>query len=50
MFIGACVEINVGENVFVCGSAFVLKTSSNLLCGWSHTIIEDSDWAACLAD
>jgi len=26
MFIGACAQINVHENVFVCVPAFVLKT------------------------
>jgi len=34
------VQINVRENVFACVSAFVIKTSSNLFSGWSHTIIE----------
>ena len=27
MFIGACVQINIRENVIVCVSAFVMKTS-----------------------
>ena len=47
MFIGACAQINAHENVFVCVSAFVMKTSSNLFSGWSHTIIEGCDWAVC---
>ena len=44
MLIGACAQINVHENVFVCVSAFVMKMSSNLFGDWG------CDWAICLVD
>jgi len=50
MFIDACAQINVSENVFVCVSAFVMKTASNLFIGWSRTVIEGCDQAVCLTD
>ena len=48
MVIGACSQINIRENVFVCVSAFVMKTSyfiEHKFSGWSHTIIEGCDCA-----
>jgi len=48
MFIGACAQINVHENVFVFVPAFIMRTSHealrNLFSGWSHTINEGCDW------
>jgi len=38
MFIGACAQINFHENVFVCVSAFVMRTSFEI---WYNMVKTD---------